>query len=165
MMKYPRPLLAVLALTLAVSPVAAAEKAPAKPAFAYALGSQTSGPNVFSISATAPRGSRLKSQVIRFALKKADASGRTWTFFYIASGKSRSQAQLESLLRDALQKFPTAAPGKELARIGAVKHGGELRLIAEGPNALLFAYDPAMQPANPRLTRADAAIFAEMLKK
>jgi hypothetical protein len=162
MMMYPRPLLAVLALTLAVSPVAAAEKAPA---FAYALGSQTSGPNIFSISATAPRGSRLKSQVIRFALKKFDSSGRTWTFFYIASGKSRSQAQLEILLRDALRKFPTAAPGKELARIGAVKHGGELRLIAEGPNTLLFAYDPAMQPANPRLTRADAAIFAEMLKK
>jgi hypothetical protein len=166
MTTYPRrSLLGVLALTLIALPAVAAEKAPVKPAFAYALGSETSGPNIFSISATAPRGSKLKSQTVRFAMKKADASGRTWTFFYISSGKSRSQAQLERLLLDALRKFPSSAPGKELARIGAVKHGGELRLIAEGPKGLVFAYNPPMQPANPRLTIADAAIFAEMLKK
>ncbi len=165
-MMYPRRLLlAVLTLTLPALPAVAAQKAAAKPAFAYSLGSQTSGPNIFSISATAPRGSKLKSQIIRFAMKKADGSGRTWTFFYISSGKSRSQAQLEHLLLDALKKFPTSAPGKELAKIGSVRQGGELRLIAASPNSLVFEYNPPMQPSNPRLTAADAALFAEMLKK
>lgn len=162
-MMSPRRLLpAVLALVIPALPVNAAQKAPA---FAYALGSQTSGPNIFSISATAPRGSKLKSQIIRFALKKADGSGRTWTFFYISTGKSKSQAQLEHLLFDALRKFPRSAPGKELARIGSVKQGGELRLIAVNANTLVFDFNPPMQPANPRLTAADAAIFADMLKK
>jgi hypothetical protein len=166
MMKYPRRLLLpVLALIAIAGPVLAAEKSPAMPAFAYSLGSQTSGPNIFSISATAPRGSKLKSQIIRFALKKADASGRTWTFFYISSGKSRSQAQLERLLLDALRKFPKSVPGTELARIGSLKQGGELRLVVESPNSLVFAYNPPVQPANPRLTLSDAAFFADMLKK
>ena len=73
MTTYPRrSLLGVLALTLIALPAVAAEKAPVKPAFAYALGSETSGPNIFSISATAPRGSKLKSQTVRFAMKKTD---------------------------------------------------------------------------------------------
>jgi hypothetical protein len=166
MMKYPRRFLpAVLALALIAVPAVRAEKSPVKPAFAYALGSQTSGPNIYSISATAPRGSKLKSQIIRLAMKKADASGRSWIFFYIASGKSKSQAQVERLLVDALRKFRTASPGKELARIGTVKQGGELRIVAEGRNALVFAYNPPMAPANPRLTQADAAIFAEIMRK
>ena len=92
-------------------------------------------------------------------------SGRTWTFFYISAGKSRSQAQLERLLLDALRKFPKSAPGKELARLGSLKQGGELRLIADNSNSLVFAYNPPMQPSNPRLTAADAAIFARMLEK
>jgi hypothetical protein len=172
MMMYPRLLGALAACAVAAAPaVAATTKAPAKeipttkpPSFAYALGNETSGPNIFSISATAPRGSKLSSQIIRFAMKKADASGRTWTFFYISSGKSRSQAQVERMLYDALRKFPTAPGGKELMRIGSAKGGGELRIVKEGPNALLFSYNPAMQPSNPRLTQSDAAMFAQILK-
>jgi hypothetical protein len=167
MMTHPRRFLpAVLALALIAVPAVQAAKTPVKPAFAYALGSQTSGPNIYSVSATAPRGSKLKSQTIRLAMKKADPGGRSWTFFYIVSGKSRSQAQTERLLFDALKKFPKASPGKELARIGGVKQpGGEVRIVAEDRNALLFAYNPPMVPANPRLTAADAAIFTEILRK
>jgi len=146
--------------------MAAEKKAPAKPpAFAYALGNQTSGPNIFSVDATAPRGSKLTSQVIRFYVKKAGANGRSSTFFYISSGKSKTQAQLERLLYEALRKFPNAPAGKELARIGSVKGGGELRIIAENRNALVFSYQPPWQPANPRLTQSDAAMFADILKK
>ena len=43
--------------------------------------------------------------------------------------------------------------------------GGELRLVVASPNSLVFEYNPPMQPSNPRLTAADAALFADMLKK
>ena len=34
-------------------------------------------------SATAPRGAKVNSQTIRFAMKKADFGGQTWSFFLI----------------------------------------------------------------------------------
>lgn len=165
MMMYPRRLLlSLLALAALTAPAWGAETTPAKPTFAYTLGNQTSGPNIFAISSTAPRGSKSTSQIIRLEMKKADASGRTWTFFYINSGKSRSQAQLERLLYDTLRKFRTAPAGKELARLKSSSRGGELRIVVENRNALLFDYDPPMQPANPRLTQSDATMFAGILK-
>ncbi len=138
---------------------------PAKVPFAYALGSKTVGANNYSVSATAPRGSKLNSQTIRFALKKSDSGSQTWGFFLISTGKSKTQAQIEQLLSQAFHKFPGAAPGTELAKIGDIKYGGEVRVMAEGPNALVFAYNPPLNPANPRLHAADVAAFAEILGK
>lgn len=159
---FKRSTLVVLALLVSGTSSALAED-PGKAPFAYALGSKTAGANNYSISATAPRGSKLNSQTIRFALKKAEGRSQTWGFFLISTGKSKSQAQIEQLLAQALRKFPGSAPGTVLAKIGDIKYGGEVRVVAEGPNVLVFAYDPPLNPANPRLTADDAAAFAEIL--
>src|SRR5476649_2787742 len=73
--------------------------------------SKTVGAHNYSISATAPSGSKLNSQTIRFALKKSDSGSQTWGFFLISTGKSKTQAQIEQLLSQAFHKFPGAAPG------------------------------------------------------
>ena len=163
MLSIPRRFLpALIALVLCGIPAAMADDS-GKAAFAYAIGSKSAGANNYSISATAPRGAKLNSQTIRFAMKKADFGGQTWSFFLISTGKSKTQAQLEQLLGDAFRKFPSAAPGTELGKIGDIKYGGEVRVVAEGRNAMVFAYNPPMNPANPRLTASDAAAFAEIL--
>ena len=156
-------LVALAALILGIASVRAEDSG--KVPFAYALGSKSNGANNYSISATAPRGSKLNSQTIRFALKRSDSGSQTWGFFLISTGKSKTQAQLEQLLAQAFRKFPGSAAGTELAKIGDIKYGGEVRVMAEGPNALVFAYDPPLNPANPRLNAADAAAFAEILGK
>lgn len=163
MISFPHRFLpALVALSLCGLPAALADE-PGKAAFAYAIGSKTAGANNYSVSATAPRGAKQNGQTIRFAMKKADGGGQTWSFFLISTGRSKTQAQLEQLLADAFRKFPTAAPGAELAKIGDIKFGGEVRVIAEKPSALVFAYNPAMSSANPRLGPADVAAFAEIL--
>lgn len=159
-----RTFLTALAL-LSVGIASARAQDPAKVPFAYALGSKTVGASHYSISATAPRGSKLNSQTIRFALKKSDSGSQTWGFFLIGTGKSKTQAQMEQLLSQAFRKFPGATPGTELAKIGDIKYGGEVRVVAQGPDALVFAYNPPMAEANPRLHAADAAAFAEILGK
>ena len=165
MIQFPkRSLLVAFALLVFAISSARAEDS-GKAAFAYALGSKTVGANHYSISATAPRGSKLNSQTIRFALKKSDTGSQTWGFFLISTGKSKTQLQIEQLLAQAFRKFPGSAPGTELAKIGDIKYGGEVRVMAEGPNALVFAYNPPLNPANPRLNAADAAAFAEILGK
>ena len=163
-LSFKRSPLVVLALLVSGISSARAED-PGKAAFAYALGSKTDGANHYSVSATAPRGAKQNSQTIRFALKKSDSGSRTSGFFLISTGKSRTQAQIEQLLAQAFRKFPGSAPGTELAKIGDIKYGGEVRVMAEGPNALVFAYNPPLNPANPRLSAADAAAFAEILDK
>ena len=159
-----RSLLFVVALLAAGISSARAEDLD-KVAFAYALGSKTVGSNNYSISATAPRGAKANSQTIRFAVKKSDGGSQTWGFFLISTGKSKTQAQIEQLLAQAFRKFPGSAPGTELGKIGDIKYGGEVRVMAEGPNALVFAYNPPQNVANPRLSAADAAAFAEILGK
>ena len=157
---------AFLALALLIVGAGSARgQDPSKVPFAYALGSKTVAGQNYSISATAPRGSKLNSQTIRFAMNKSDFGSQTREFFVISTGKSRTQAQIEQLLSQAFRKFPGAAPGTELAKIGDIKYGGEVRVNAEGPNALVFAYNPPQNAANPRLHAADVAAFAEILGK
>ncbi|MBS0656718.1 MAG: hypothetical protein JSR82_00560 [Verrucomicrobia bacterium] len=148
---------AVLALT------AGAQEARAP--FAYTLGNAKSsdGTVSYSVSATAPSKSAEKGQQLKFVISRTTGRGTDWNYFMLGTGKSKSLAQVQSMLAAALAKFPAAPAGTELCKIGDIKYGGELKLVSRGANELEFAYDPPMNSGNPRLSAADAAAFAQIL--
>jgi hypothetical protein len=83
----------------------------------------------------------------------------------VQSGASKSQADLQSLLAAALRKSGAAARGDELAKIGDVRFGGELRLLADGAGGTTFAYSPGLPDGNPTLSAQETILFAELLSR
>ncbi len=153
--------------TLLILPVAVAQEG-AKPVFAYTIGTAKSrdGFNSYAVMATAPALSPTKGQQLKFAITRSGAAGReAWSYFMIATGRSKSLAQVQGLIVESLRKFPSAAPGTVLGKIGDIKYGGEVRLTVRGANEFVFDYEPALSAGNPRLTREDAAAFVQILGK
>lgn len=145
-----------------------AQESPARASFAYALGNAKSadGLSTYAVSATAPSMSPEKGHQLKFSISRLGAGGgSSWNYFMVGTGKSKSVAQIQSLIAAGLRKFPGAAAGTELCKIGDIKYGGELKLIARSANELEFAFDPAIRSGNPRLSAADVAAFAEILGK
>src|SRR6478609_3525729 len=98
----------LLLSTLLLSGCAApgGDEQPRSAALAHSLGSATardSGAKC-SIGLSAPPGSPLKSQKITFVMERSD--GTTWTTqeFPVATGASKSQAELQALLGGALHR-------------------------------------------------------------
>lgn len=138
----------------------------ARAPFAYAIGNAKSadGFTTYGVSATAPSMSPDKGHQIKFVLSRASSrGGMSWNYFMLSTGKSKSLAQVQTMIAAALRKFPAAPAGSELAKLGDIKYGGELKLIARGPDQLEFAYDPPMASGNPVLSAADASAFASIL--
>lgn len=137
------------------------------PKFSHSLGSakaQDSGARC-SVVATAPGGSPLKSQQIRFVVERGDFSSWSTHEFQVATGASKSQAELQALLGDALRRGLTAAAGAVLVKVGNIQYGGEVRLVARGGGAVDFAYQPALEHGNPSLSSGETAAFAQVLGK
>ncbi len=133
----------------------------------HKIGAATAGDSgaVCSVSATAPSGSATNRQQLQFYVERDDLDGRTTHRFLVATGGSRTLADVQKSLGGALRQGATAAPGAELAKIGDIKLGGELRLVARGAGKVEFAYNPALPSGNPVLSAGEAAAFAEALSR
>lgn len=163
-MTYARPIiLSAILLSGCAAPSGDSRSAP----FANSLGSATArdSGSKCSIQTSAPSGSALKSQQINFVVESSD--GVTWTNreFPVATGASKTLGELQSLLGSALRRGLTAANGTELAKVGDIKYGGEVRLIARGGGVVDFAYQPALEHGNPRLSAGESAVFERLLSK
>lgn len=115
-----------------------------------------------SLSASAPSRSPLTRQQLQFFIASPSFGGWTTHRFLVQTGSSKSLAAVQSLLAEALKQSSTATAGTELAKIGDIKFGGELRVVAMG-GGVTFAYNPALPSGNPDLTAGEAAAFAELL--
>ena len=116
-----------------------------------------------SIQTSAPAGSPLKNQTINFVLERSDmGSGHE---FPVATGASKSLGELQALLGGALRSGLTAGAGTELVKVGDIKYGGEVRLVARGGGAVDFVYQPVIEGGNPQLSPGEAAAFAQLLGK
>ncbi len=164
-------ILLLLAVSTGFSLSALAQEAAAAPQrtpFAFSFGSAKSadGFDMYSVSGTAPSMSAEKGHQLKFATTRSSGGGReSWSYFLVGTGKSKSVAQIQTMLAEALRKFPGSAPGAELCKIGDIKYGGELKLVVRSARELEFAFDPAIRSGNPKLSPADAAAFASILRK
>ena len=93
--------------------------------------------------------------------------GGSWVVqrMIVQTGASKSQADLQSLLAAALRKSGAAARGDELAKIGDIRFGGELRLVADGAGGTSFAYNPGLPDGNPTLSPQEGAAFTDLLSR
>ena len=136
-------------------------------AFPHSLGSakaQDSGA-MCSIGTSAPSGSTLKNQKINFVLERGDLGSWTTHEFPVATGASKSLAELQDLLGDALRRGLTAPAGVRLAKVGDIKYGGEVSIVARGGGAVDFVYQPVIEGGNPRLSPGETTAFAQLLGK
>lgn len=127
------------------------------------IGRATRGPTTYYVFSTAPAGSTEKGQKLQLLLRTAGPGGSETSFVVVNTGKTRTLAQLGQTLAGALRRFAAGvAGGQEMAKIGDLRFGGELRLLTESPDSLLFQYiPPTARPV--RLNRTDAAAFAAIL--
>jgi hypothetical protein len=177
-MTFARPLLlSALLLTGCATPGEDAQPAqPSQPAeptqpvasleFPHALGpvtAQDSGATC-AIALSAPSGSPVKNQKINFILNRGTLGIYSAQNFTVSTGASKTLAELQSLLASALRRGAAAPAGAELAKVGDVRFGGELRLVAQGEGQVEFVYQPASEHA-PRLSAGEAAAFAGLLTR
>lgn len=123
------------------------------------------GQSECSLSASAPPMSPLKRQQLQFAVRRSGPGGWFLVRLLVQTGASKSQAEIQSLLATALRKAESAARGDELAKIGNIRFGGELRLLADGAGGTTFAYNPGLPEGNPTLSAEESAVFADLLSR
>ncbi len=114
------------------------------------------------IGLTSPSGSPVKSQKINFKLHRPGAYAERE--FTVYTGTSKSLGQLQSLLGSALRQAPSAPAGTILVKVGDVRFGGELHVIAQEGGQVDFTFNPESEQA-PRLSPGEAAAFATLLGK
>lgn len=118
----------------------------------------------YAVFATAPLDSAEKGQRLQFVTRES-GPGRTATAYTIVNtGKSKTLGQLAENLGSGLRRFAGGggAAGQEFAKVGDIRYGGELRLVAVGTDSLRFQYNPpTARPVT--FTRADAGAFASIL--
>lgn len=166
-MNFARPLLLFALLLSGCAAPSGEGRKSGSPGFSHSLGSATaqdSGAKC-SIGLTAPAGSPLKSQQINFVVERGDLSSWTTHEFPVATGASKSLADLQALLGGALRRGLTAPAGSRLTKVGDIKYGGEVSLVARGGGAVDFVYQPALEHGNPRLSPGETAAFAQLLGK
>ena len=161
---------ALLALS---SPAASFAQTPAAPAAGESLpveiGRATGkgggdGSLNYQVFATAPLNAAEKGQRIQFVTRETGGGRSSTAYTIVNTGKSKTLGQLTETLGGAFRKFSAggAAPGQEFGKVGDLRYGGELRLVAVDANSLRFEYNPpTARPVT--FSRADAAAFAGIL--
>ncbi len=141
--------------------------APARPNFTHSFGSAPASDSgaTCAISATAPKGSAEKGQMMKFVVdrKNTGPNGVGWLTFVVATGKSKSLVQVQSLLKSAFARAADSPAGAELAKLGDITLGRELRVVAQGGGGVEMAYNPPLRTGNPVLTAGETAAFAKLL--
>ena len=176
-MTFARPLLlSALLLTSCATPGEDPQPTPAEPTEPAQPVASTEFPNpvgpvraqdsgaTCAIALSAPSGSPLKNQKINFILNRGTLGVYSEQQFTVSTGASKSLGALQSILGSALRRGAAASAGTELAKVGDVRFGGELRLVAEGEGQVKFVYQPAVDHA-PSLSAGEAAAFAGLLGK
>ena len=160
---------ALLALTPALglraqAPTPAAVMAPMT--FDTTLGTRTVDGATYTVDATQPAGSALKSQRVRFNAIVPTGTGKTTRYFIINTGKYKTVAQLNAYLRESFNKFLSGAPANaEVGKIGDIKYGGEIRFVVEKPGDTLRyeSMTAGEQPSSMMLSKAEVAAYAAIL--
>lgn len=99
--------------------------------------------------------------VDRFSLAGTSSSG-----FFMATGASKSLEEVQQRLAQGLRNAATAAPGAELFKLGDIKYGGEVRVIALGGGRARFLYNPAPSGStNPDLNAEEVTAFVGLLTR
>ena len=159
-------------LALCHAPTLPAQLTPAAPAtavapetFDFALGTQDGNGATYTVKATQPPDSKLKSQRVRFTSITKTADGSTTKYFTINTGKYKTVAQLDAYLHDAFARFLAGAPANtEVGKVGDIKYGGEIRFVVESPEILRYDTITAGEPnASLTLPRAEVAAYAAIL--
>ena len=162
-----RPLLLSLVLLSGCAAPSGVDPPPPGASFPHSLGSaraQDSGATC-SVGLSAPSGSPLRNQHINFVLNRGTLGSWSAQEFPVATGASKTLAELQVQLASALHRGITAPAGSELIQVGDLKYGGEVRLIARGGGVVDFIYQPAVQGGNPSLSAGETAAFARLLGK
>lgn len=149
------------------APAAEAAGVPPYAPLIHSLGERSTedGRSECSLSASAPAQSPLKRQQLQFAVRRSGPGGWFLVRLLVQTGASKSQAELQSLLTTAIRKAGNAARGDELAKIGDIRFGGELRLQADGNGGTTFTYNPGLPEGNPTLSAEECAVFADLLSR
>ena len=164
--------LAAMTLALCDVPASDAQLTPAAPAtavapetFDYDLGTQNVNGATYTVKATQPPDSKLKSQRVRFTSITKTADGSTTKYFTINTGKYKTVAQLDAYLHDAFARFLAGATANtEVGKVGDLKYGGEIRFVVESPDVLRYDTITAGEPdASLTLPRAEVAAYAVIL--
>ena len=164
--------LAATTLALCCAPTLRAQLTPAAPAtavapetFDYDLVTRNADGATYTVKATQPPDSKLKSQRVRFTSITKTADGSTTKYFTINTGKYKTVAQLDVYLHDAFAKFLAGAPANtEVGKVGDVKYGGEIRFVVESPEVLRYDTMTVGEPnASLTIPRAEVAAYAAIL--
>lgn len=137
---------------------------PAASGLSHSFGKErVKGGSLCFVSASAPAGSSATRQRLQFEVERGDFGSWSTHRFMVSTGASRSLAETQELLGKGLRRAATAPAGTELAKLGDVKFGGEMRLIALGGGRVEFAYNPPLEDGNPKLSAGEAEAFAKLL--
>ena len=145
----------------AQAPAPAPAAATAPMTFGNTLGTRTVDGATYTVEATEPADSGLKSQRVRFTAVVPTGTGKTTRYFMINTGKYKTVAQLDAYLRESFGKFLSGAPANtEVGKVGDIKYG-----VVEAPNDTL-RYEAATageQPSSMMLTRAEVTAYVAIL--
>ena len=129
----------------AQSPTASETEVQAAPApaeaFPFEIGRVAEATTVYTINASQPATSKLTGQKIRLKIVEKTGADTNTSYYTLATGKYKTVAQLDALLVEIFRRFlasPPSVSGKELGKIGDLKHGGEVRFVAASADMLSF---------------------------
>ena len=148
----------------AAAPAAATATAPMT--FGNTLGTRTMDGATYTVEATQPADSALKSQRVRFTAVVTTSTGKTTRYFIVNTGKYKTVSQLNASLRETFGKFLSGAPANaEVGKVGDIKYGGEIRFVVQTPNDTLRyeSMTAGEQPGTMALPHAEVAAYAAIL--
>lgn len=134
----------------------------------YSFGKEKTadGGSICEVAASAPAHSLLKKQQLMLYVDRISLAGTSSSGFFMATGATKSLNDVQTELANGLKRAATAAPGTELFKVGNVKYGGELRVVALGHGRVRFAYNPVPAgSSNPDLNAEEVATFAKILSR
>lgn len=131
------------------------------------------GYGIYSVSVSGPM--QEKSQEIRFIaywdgpdLENNLPRNRTTRTATVKSGKSKTLGQTITALEDAFDRFLAApknnARNQALLKIGDIKYGGELVVVAETGDVLRFDYVMPSGNTSIRFGKNEVVEFAKLMK-
>ncbi len=134
--------------------------------FPFEIGHASRAGIVYTVSATQPPTSGLTGQKIRLKTVGTTVSNRTTHYFTLATGKHKTDAEIDTILTGIFRRFvtQTGVANQELGKIGDLSQGGEVRFVAESTDDLRLDNLRPNEPAHSsHYRRADIEAFLTAL--